>query len=239
MNDSPISTRPLHVQLREVLTERIASGIWSFGSAIPNELDLAREFGLSPGTVRKALDWMAEARLIVRQQGRGTFVRDPASEELLSRFGNLHHSDGRAIVDHVELIEMQEEIASAEDAVKLGVPAGEIVLRLRQLRRLKERPYMVERITLPAALFPNLRQEPRAIQGVTELAFANAVLLGDGEETVLVATAPAEIAALLEATPGEPVLVLDRTVRTITGRVAEWRRAWCSPRDLQYRAAVG
>jgi GntR family transcriptional regulator len=71
--------RPLYLQLRDALAERIAQGEWRPGSAIPNESDLAREFGVSAGTMRKALDLMEAERLLTRRQGRGTFVNDQCS----------------------------------------------------------------------------------------------------------------------------------------------------------------
>ena len=55
-------TRPLYLQLRDALVERIARGQWKPGAAVPNEQDLAREFGVSPGTMRKALDLMESMR---------------------------------------------------------------------------------------------------------------------------------------------------------------------------------
>ena len=83
------SNRPLYLQLRDALAERIASGEWKPGSAIPNESDLAREFGVSAGTMRKALDLMEAERLLTRRQGRGTFVNDQSSDELAARFSNI------------------------------------------------------------------------------------------------------------------------------------------------------
>ena len=64
------STRPLYLQLRDALAERIAHGEWKPGTAIPNESDLAREFGVSSGTMRKALDMMEAEHLLTRRQGR-------------------------------------------------------------------------------------------------------------------------------------------------------------------------
>src|SRR6188474_3550536 len=91
------STRPLYLQLRDALAERIAHGEWKPGTAIPNESDLAREFGVSSGTMRKALDLMEGEHLLTRRQGRGTFVNDQSSEELAERFSNIHAAEGERI----------------------------------------------------------------------------------------------------------------------------------------------
>ena len=91
------STKPLYLQLRDALAERIASGEWKPGTAIPNESDLAREFGVSAGTMRKALDLMEAEHLLTRRQGRGTFVNDQSSDELAVRFSNMRGPDGERI----------------------------------------------------------------------------------------------------------------------------------------------
>ena len=76
------SRRPLYLQVRDALLERITNGTWKPQMAIPNELELAREMGVSPGTMRKALELLEAEHLVTRRQGRGTFVNDQASEQL-------------------------------------------------------------------------------------------------------------------------------------------------------------
>ena len=94
VSPSKFSTRPLYLQVRDALATRIAGGEWKPNAAIPNESDLAREFGVSSGTMRKALDLMEGERLLTRRQGRGTFVNDQSSEELAERFSNIHATGG-------------------------------------------------------------------------------------------------------------------------------------------------
>ena len=72
MPTKPFASAPLYVQLRNVLARRIADGEWKVGEPIPNEIDLAREYGLSAGTVRRALDWMEEMRTPTRHALRRT-----------------------------------------------------------------------------------------------------------------------------------------------------------------------
>src|SRR6478672_7519758 len=66
--------RPLYRQVRDVLVKRIADGVWQAGQMLPSEPDIAADLGVSPGTVRKALDEMTAENLVVRRQGRGTYV---------------------------------------------------------------------------------------------------------------------------------------------------------------------
>ena len=87
------STRPLYLQVKDMLIERILAGTWQPGAAIPNEIELSRKLGISVGTVRKALDEMEGERLISRRQGRGTFVIDQTSDECAIRFSNIRDPD--------------------------------------------------------------------------------------------------------------------------------------------------
>ena len=76
--------RPKYMQLRDVLLDRLRSGEWRVGRSIPNEGELAREYLVSQGTVRKALDQLEHERLLVRMQGRGTFVTERVNWDALS-----------------------------------------------------------------------------------------------------------------------------------------------------------
>lgn len=239
MPDAPISTRPLHLQLREVLTRRIADGEWRAGEAIPNEIELAREFGLSAGTVRKALDWMESAQLVIRQQGRGTFVRDQTSSEALTRFSNFRNADGSLISDAIADAKLSEGSADASEAAHLRLNAGEIVYRIDQTRLIGGEPFAHEHLVLPAALFPRLSSSASAVRSIGETAFANGLLLGSGRERVTIGNASMAAAARLGLETGVPVLVLDRVIDSIDGRPAEWRRAWCNLKSRIYLARLG
>ena len=114
------STRPLYLQVKDTLIERILAGAWKPGAAIPNEIELSRELGISVGTVRKALDEMEGDRLISRRQGRGTFVIDQTSEECAIRFSNIRDADGIRIAGTVESCEIISAGASETEADRVS-----------------------------------------------------------------------------------------------------------------------
>src|SRR5438034_340762 len=127
MTTGRFSNRPLYLQLRDALAERIAGGEWKPGAAIPNESDLAREFGVSAGTMRKALDLMEAERLLTRRQGRGTFVNDQTSDELSTRFTNLRLDDGSRVCGQVKHMEIVEGRASELECERLRLRADDRV----------------------------------------------------------------------------------------------------------------
>ncbi len=85
--------RPLYAQVRERLVERIRSGQWKPGQLIPNEFEIAAEFGVSQGTARKAISELAAEGLVLRRQGRGTFVVEHTPAHVLFRFFNIFDED--------------------------------------------------------------------------------------------------------------------------------------------------
>ena len=163
MPTNHFSTRPLYLQLRDALAERVAGGEWRPGAAIPNEGDLAREFGVSAGTMRKALDLLEDEHLLTRRQGRGTFVNDQSSEELVTRFCNVRKPDGRRIVSQFRDLKISEEAANEMERARLQLAPKDRVFRAHRIRLDKDRPFMVETLSLPAALFPESRRVDRCV----------------------------------------------------------------------------
>src|SRR5262245_32668022 len=125
MSRNLLSTRPIYLQLRDALAERIARGEWKAGATIPNEGDLAREFGVSPGPMRKALAMLESEHLITRRQGRGTYVNDPAAEGLVDRFCNIRGAEGKPVAGRVEAAEIEQGSANELEARRLQLRAGD------------------------------------------------------------------------------------------------------------------
>ena len=65
---------PLYQQIKGLILQSLQSGEWKPGEAIPSEMDLAARYRVSQGTVRKAIDELTGENLVVRRQGKGTFV---------------------------------------------------------------------------------------------------------------------------------------------------------------------
>ena len=217
------STRPLYLQVRDALASRIAMGEWKPNAAIPNEGDLAREFGVSSGTMRKALDLMEGERLLTRRQGRGTFVNDQSSDELAVRYSNIRTADGERITGEVELISIAQGSANAAECSRLRLRPDDKVWRIQRLRHHKGEVFMVEDVVMPAALFPDLDEQKDLPSRIVVLAQQYGILLGKGDERISIGTASPEVAKTLKLEQGTPILVLDRLVHDLSGRAVEWR----------------
>jgi GntR family transcriptional regulator len=232
------STRPLYLQAKDMLVQRIVVGAWKPGAAIPNEIELSRELGISVGTVRKALDEMEGERLISRRQGRGTFVIDQTTDECASRFSNIHTPEGIRISGEVESCEVVPAIANATETRMLQLRNGESVLRLHRVRIHDGQPLMVEESTIPQSRFPGLAQEAEIAPSIVVLAQRYGVLLARAQEKISVEAANNGVSDVLRVPEGTPVLKLDLVVYSIDGLPIEWRIAHCNLGENTYITAI-
>ena len=236
MRSHRLSRRPVYLQLRDALAERIAKGQSKPGIAIPNESDLAREFGVSSGTMRKALDLLESERLVTRRQGRGTFVNDQTSKELALRFNNVRGAGGQRIVGKISSAEMTEGAASQTECRHLQLQPRDHVYRIRHVLLHDDQPYMVKEASIPAALFPGLTEAQSASYRIVALAQQFGILLGKATEDVSIEMASEAVAKTLGIATASPILVLDRVIYALDERPVEWRIGRCHPADRYYLA---
>jgi GntR family transcriptional regulator len=238
--DATPGFRPLYQQVHDLLVARIVAGDWKPGDVLPPEPSLARSFKVSQGTVRKALAALEQRNLVVRRQGKGTYVATHTPQRALFHFFHLVGDDGaRALPSH-RLLGVATGPAAAGEQRALALRAGAAVTRLKRLRLLGERVAIVERIAVPRALFARLHEAPgdlpnelyRHYETVYGVAVARAV-----ERLKAVAATPAEARAL-GLGPGAPLLEIDRVAYALDGRPVEWRRSRCDTRAHHYLSEI-
>jgi GntR family transcriptional regulator len=204
-------------------------------TAIPNEQDLARDGGVSAGTMRKALDLLESEGLVVRRQGRGTFVNDPASLMVAGRYSNFYGVGGNRIVGDIATLEVSQGVPNTAEGERLELAREDLVYRLRRVRSHLSKAFMVEAVVLPMALFPRLRELNLVSSSLTMIAWAHGILLGNASEAISPGVASSSVADVLRIDEGHPVLLLDRVISTRDGRFAEWRSAECTTTDTHYK----
>ena len=238
MRQERLSIRPLYLQVRDDFAQRIATGAWKPGDALPNEIELAREVGVSSGTLRRSLELLETEHLLTRQQGRGTFVNDPGSQGLAHRFDSIHLANGTRVEGEVTTLDIASAEANGRECARLCLISGDHVYRITRIRSHANKAFMIEEASLPVALFPGLSETALPSRRLVEIAQAYHLLLGDAEERITV-EAPSQMATeVLNLAPGAHVLSLDRVIRTREGRPAEWRRAECVLRNMHYLAEM-
>ena len=125
MSNAAPSFQPLYLQIKALLERSLDAGEWRPGAAIPSENVLAARFGVSQGTVRKAIAALAADNLVVRRQGKGTFVATHTEEKSsLFRFLRIRRNDGDDEYPGSRLLDVRRGKASAEAARLLDLEAG-------------------------------------------------------------------------------------------------------------------
>jgi GntR family transcriptional regulator len=232
------SFQPLYLQIKALLEQSLEAREWGPGKAIPSEIDLAGRFGVSQGTVRKAIDALAADNLVVRRQGKGTFVATHTEERASKfRFLRIRRNDGQDEYPASRLIDIRRGKASAECARLLELKGGDPVLVLRRVLEWTGEPVVLDEITLPAALFRGLtRAKYEAYHGPMYGFFESQFgvrMLKARERLCAIAADPAS-AAILGVAVGAPLLAVDRVTLTYGDRPVEVRRGLCTTRSHHY-----
>ena len=233
-NDDP---RPLYAQVRDQLIERIRSGVWKPGQLIPNEFEIASEFGVSQGTARKAIEGLASERLVLRRQGRGTFVVEHTPAHVLFRFFNIADETGSPVTPDSTQIHAEVTQATGEERKRLDLDANAEVIRITRVRTRDAKPFIAETIALPAKLFPRLVDQsdiPNTLYDLFQKSYGILMMRTDDRLTAI--AADAEAAAKLAVAPGTPLLRIDRTAHALDDRPIEWRVSLCHLENAHYIA---
>jgi GntR family transcriptional regulator len=231
--ESPAS-RPLYAQIREVLTRRIAAGIWRSGEMLPSETRIAADLGVSQGTVRKALDEMAADHVVARRQGKGTFVAGFDEARLVSQFLRLKPDSGVALYPSSRLLSLVPAQASPYERKTLALGRDEEVLRVKRLRLLGATPVIFETIVMSRARFSALESEPFPHNLYEAYAVRFGVMIRGGRDRIKAAAASAEEADVLKLNPGEPVLAIECLTMAMNDTPVEWRRSVATTERWHY-----
>ena len=243
-NAPPATTfRPLYLQVRGLLVASLEAGEWRPGEAIPSEGELAARFGVSQGTARKAIDALAADNLVVRRQGKGTFVATHTEEKAsMFRFLRIRRSDGRDEYPGSRIIDVKRSKASTDVARQLEIRVGSAVIIVRRVLEFSGEPVVFDEIVLPAPLFRGLTKAKLdayrgSIYGFFETQFGVRTLRAQERLGAIAADAPT--AAILAVRPGEPLLSVERVTFTYGNRPVEWRRGLCTTRRHFYINELG
>ncbi|MDP2007470.1 MAG: GntR family transcriptional regulator [Rubrivivax sp.] len=233
---------PLYQQIKALLLKGLQGGEWLPGQVIPSEVELAARFRVSQGTVRKAIDELATENVLVRRQGKGTFVATHAEQATQFRFLRLVPDDGSRPALQRRLLECRRMRAPAEVARLLALAPGEAAVQVRRLLLApldgSLRPVVLDDIWLPGAQFKGLTVERlQAWRGPMYRLFEAEFTLHmiRAEEKLRAVAAQADDAALLDVPVGTPLLSVERLAYTYGDRPVELRRGLYHTAAHHYR----
>ena len=217
---------PLYKEVRAKLLANITRGTWPDGEPLPSEAALAGEFGVSVGTLRKAVDELVLEKVLLRQQGRGTYVAPHNFDRTLHDFFRIRHSDGVSRFPEVDTVGLRRQVADATTAQRLQLQPGARVVRIVNVLSIARVPVVVDEMFLPAARFEGLtievfRSRPGTIYHLFQSRFGVNVLRC--EERVRACRAASREARLLGISRGTPLLETERLSMTYYDVPVEWR----------------
>ncbi len=217
---------PLYRQVREILVDRVRSGRWRPGDLIPGEHALAAELSVSQGTVRKAIGDLVADNLLVRQQGKGTFVAAHDDRRALFHLFHICGDDGGKSLPESRTLGCRERAARPEERQRLGLGPGARVAVIERIRMLQGEAVIEERIALPASRFPGLgdlrpREVPNTLYEMFERRYG--ITISRASERIKAGEADPRTAERLQLQPGNPVLVIERLAYDLDGKAVEYR----------------
>ena len=232
---------PLYLQIKGLILQGLQSGEWKPGELIPSEMELAARFRVSQGTVRKAIDELAGDNLLMRRQGKGTFVSTHAEQQVQYRFLRLCPDDGDAQGEgpaQRRIIECRRLRASAEVARILALRTGDAVMHARRVLSFAQTPAILEDIWLPGQAFKGLTAERLSTYpGPTYAMFEEdfGVRMVRADEKLRAVTPNEEQARLLGVGSGTPLLSVERVTCTYNDVPMELRRGLYRTDTHHYR----
>ena len=227
--------QPLYRQVYTMLVRRIAEGAWRPAEVLPSEQVLAKELGVSQGTVRKALEVMATEKLVEKRQGKGTYVAEYTQERLLFQFFRLSRPTGERTSPTSKFESIKRRAGHRIELAKLNLNKNSEVIDIRRIRLIEEVPTLTEKIILPVELFPDiakLRDLPNTLYSLYQSKYGISVIAT--HEEISADLANKHDAERLDLTPGTPLIHIDRIAVAIDGRHVEWRTSRCDTRSVVY-----
>ncbi len=233
---------PLYRQIKQLIMRSLESAEWGPGDIIPSESELAVRFSVSQGTVRKAIDEMAAENLLVRRQGKGTFVATHSDPRSFFRFLRLAPTEGELPPSQSIPIECWRAKAGADVARMLGLEPGASVIIVRRLLKFADEPVVFDEIYLPGELFQDLtmdvmRASDKSFYSLFESRFGVRIIRAD--ERLRAVTADRVSAELLQVEEGSPLLLVERVTFSYGDKPVEWRRGFYSTQNYHYHNELG
>ena len=232
---------PLYEEVKKKITQSLILGEWVPGEAIPSEIELANIYDVSQGTIRKAIDDLTAESILVRRQGKGTYVATHNEENIQLRFLRLTSNFGSKEKLDNQLISFSKEKATNKLAKILNINPASTIITLKRILTFNEKPLILDVIKIPAQSFKGLTAEmviekKGSMYRMYEADFGIRMLRAD--EKIKAITANSESASLLNVKESFPLLSVERISYTYDNKPLEWRLGLCITDNHFYRSEL-
>ena len=232
---------PLYEEVKKKITLSLVQGEWSPGEVIPSEIELANIYNVSQGTVRKAIDELSAESIVVRRQGKGTYVATHNEESIQLRFLRLTSTFGLKEKLDNQLISFSKEKATNKLAKILNINSASTIISIKRLLTFNKKPLIFDVIKIPALSFRGLTAEKvNEKKGVMYRMYETdfGVRMLSADEKIKAVSASSESALLLDVKENSPLLSVERLSYTYDNKPLEWRLGLCITDNHYYRSEL-
>lgn len=228
---------PLYRQVAETILQQLAEGLLKPGQYLPSEWDLARQWKISQGTVRKGLGELVAQGVLARQQGVGTYVTHKNTEwgdyPLLEGI-SLLQVQAQPVWPKAEILSVSTVPADDETAVRLNLRNQEPVWRLLVLWRNGHQAVALDEAFLPVTMLPEFNRHfvHRRLHVYAFLQLHYGISVRASAQFLAMHDLPAEVARLLKAKASAQAWCWYRQSVDTAGQVVEWRRRFVVPGSM-------
>ena len=229
----------LYQQLADSLRDKIYEGKYAFGDKLPSERSLAEKFGISHLTVRKALAILEEEGMLLRVQGKGTFVRAQKYSidmQHLDGFSSMFGQQGITITNKVLYSGVRE--AGFKYSRIFGIPREEAVFELIRLRQNGEEPVALEYNILPAKRVPHVEEYDYSLYSLWDVYRQTGIELVEENQKLEIVKVFNPQADLLNVEEGADVMLLSSTALDASGKVIECTKIYDNAKRMVFYAST-
>ena len=229
----------LYQQLADSLRDKIYEGKYAFGDKLPSERSLAEKFGISHLTVRKELAILEEEGMLLRVQGKGTFVRAQKYSidmQHIDGFSSMFGQQGITITNKVLYSGVRE--AGFKYSRIFGIPREEHVFELIRLRQNGEDPVALEYNILPTKRVPHVEEYDYSLYSLWDVYRQAGIQLVEENQKLEIVKVYNPQADLLNVEEGADVLMLSSTALDLSGKVIECTKIYDNAKRMVFYAST-
>lgn len=226
---------------KQKITQELMSGNWRAGDLIPSEIELAQSYQVSQGTVRKAIDELSIEKILIRRQGKGTYVTTHNEEQIQLRFLRLTSSKGNKEKLESQLLSFEKTRVNSYVANRLSLRPGSSVFKIKRVLTFARKPLILDEIYISTIPFKGLNaeminQKKGSLYRLYESNYGIQMLNAD--EKIKAVSAEAEVSKLLNIKKGHPILGIERVSYTYGNKPIEWRLGLCLTDEYHYQTEL-
>lgn len=203
---------PLYAQLMDVVENDILNGVYKPGEKIMTESEMAKAYGVSLITVRKAISLLTEKGLVTKKQGKGTFVTKPKFAKNMKQLQSFSEmclqmgvKPGGKMLEN-RLVEAYEKMAS-----RLGIEPGSRVVYISRVRYADQEPVAIEKNYFPLKYAFLLEERFDNVSLLEFLREKSGLRVAASEKLIELCRATAEEAGLMDIKKGDYLLLVSST----------------------------